>query len=147
MKKLEFLVGKWSGPASVWRGPGTPLEITQSEDVQMKLDGLLIVVEGTGRDAGGKVVFGALATISYDEATATYRFRAFSDGRFLDTELKVTATGVKGFEWGYTAGPLTVKNVMILTDTGQWSETTESVFGATPPRRSVEMLLKRSLLR
>ena len=36
MKKLEFLVGIWSGPASVTRCPGEALNITQSEDIQLK---------------------------------------------------------------------------------------------------------------
>ncbi len=88
MKKLEFLVGKWSGGASVARGPGEPMRIIQSEDVQFRLDGLVVLLEGTGRNAEGQRVFGALAVIAYDEATSTYRFRAFNDGRFLDTELK-----------------------------------------------------------
>jgi protocatechuate 3,4-dioxygenase beta subunit len=140
MKKLSFLVGKWSGPATVVRGPGEPLRITQSEDIQMKLEGLLMTIEGTGRDKDGKVVFGAFSTVTYDDATGTYRIRANNDGRFLDTELKVTANG---FEWGYTAGPLKVANVMKVDEKGEWSEVTESTYGNTPPRRSVEMQLKR----
>ncbi|MCX6629569.1 MAG: hypothetical protein NTW28_18275 [Candidatus Solibacter sp.] len=140
MKKLDFLVGQWSGPASVSRGPGEPLKLTQSETVQFKMDGLVMLVEGTGRDAAGKIVFQALATICYDDATSTYRFRAYNDGRYLDTDLKVTP---KGFEWGYTAGPLKVNNVMRINEKGEWVETTESTYGATPPRKSVEMTLRR----
>jgi hypothetical protein len=140
MKKLGFLVGQWSGPASIVRGPGEPLKLTQSEDIRMKLDGLVLLVEGTGRDTEGKIAFRALATISYDDASSSYRFRAFNDGRFLDTELKASANG---FEWGYTAGPLRVSNVMRLTEKGEWFEITESAYGPTPSRRSLEMTLKR----
>jgi hypothetical protein len=140
MKKLAFLVGKWSGPASVARGPGEALRLTQSEDVQIKLDGLVLLVEGTGRDSEGKVVFRALATVSFDDATSSYRFRAYNDGRFLDTELKVSGNG---FEWGYAAGPLRVSNMMKITEKGEWSEITESTYGSTAPRRSMEMTLKR----
>jgi hypothetical protein len=140
MKKLAFLVGRWSGPASVSLGPGEALKLTQTEEIQMKMDGLVMLVEGTGRDAEGRAVFGALATISFDDATSTYRFRAYNDGRFLDTELRVN---VNGFEWGYTAGPLRVSNTMKVTERGEWSEITESTYGSTPPRRSVEMTLKR----
>ena len=102
MKKLEFLVGNWKGQATVSRG-GPPIQITQSELVQFKQDGLLLLIEGEGRNAEGKVVFGALATVNYDEATSTYRFQAHSDGRFLDTELKVEKNA---FSWGCTSGPL-----------------------------------------
>src|SRR5262245_34320645 len=97
MKKLEFLIGKWSGEASGVKGRGATFRVQQSEDVQYKLDGLVMLVEGTGRDAAtGNVSFRALATISYDDAAAQYRIRAYNDGRYLDTELKVLD---KGFEW------------------------------------------------
>ena len=140
MKKLDFLAGKWSGPASVSQGPGDPMKLTQSELVQFKMDGLVMLVEGTGRDTAGKIVFQALATISYDQATSSYRFRAYNNGHYLDTELKVTS---KGFEWGYTAGPLKVNNVMRINEKGEWAEVTESAYGATSPRKSVDMLLQR----
>lgn len=140
MKKLDFLAGKWSGDAAVSRGPGEPMKVVQTENVQFKLDGLVMLVEGTGRDAAGKVLFQALATISYDDASSTYRFRAYNEGHFLDTELKVVP---KGFEWGYTAGPLKVSNVMKINEKGEWAETTESTYGATPPRKAVEMSLRR----
>src|SRR2546426_5917409 len=99
MRKLEFLVGKWSGEAAGVRGPGASFKVLQSEDVQYKLDGLVLLVEGTGRDPGtGNVLFRALATISYDDAASKYQFRAYNDGRYLDTELKFLE---KGFEWGF----------------------------------------------
>ena len=44
------------------------------------------VNRGEGRNAERKVVFGALATVTFDEATSSYRFPAHSDGKFLDTE-------------------------------------------------------------
>jgi hypothetical protein len=51
----------------------------------MKPDGLVLLVEGSGRDAEGTIVFRALATISYD----------------LDTDLTVSANG---FERGTRQG-------------------------------------------
>lgn len=140
MKKLEFLAGKWSGDASVVRGPGEPIRIVQTEDVQFKMDGLVMLVEGTGRNSEGQVVFRALATISYDDTASAYRFRAYNDGRYLDTELKVVPGG---FAWGFAAGPVKVNNTMRLSEKGEWVETTETVFGSSPPRKSVEMTLRR----
>ena len=134
------LAGTCAGPVFISRGPGEPARYTQTELVQFKLDGLVLQVEGTTRDAAGKVAFQALATISYDSETAGYRLRAYNDGRYLDTELKVVP---KGFEWGYTAGPLKIRNVMRVSEKGEWVETTESVYAATPPRKSVEMTLRR----
>jgi hypothetical protein len=140
MQKLAFLVGHWSGPITVFAGPGEPLHLTQTEDVQLKLDGLVLLVEGKSTTPDGKVAFNALATVAYDDATHAYRFRAYNAGRYLDTELAVPANG---FSWGFDAGPAHIANTMHLTEKGEWSETTDATVGANPPHRSVEMLLTR----
>lgn len=141
MKKLDFLVGKWSGDASVTMGPGAPVKVRQSEDVQFKLDGLLLLIEGTGRDPeSGKVVFNALATVTYDDAAGKYRFRSHSRGHYLDTEMKVEG---KGFEWGMQAGPGNIRYVMKLNDKGEWVETGDMIMGSNPPRRIIEMKVTR----
>jgi hypothetical protein len=141
MQKLAFLVGQWKGEATVTMGPGGPKRLQQTEDIQFKLDGLALLVEGTGRDpASGTVEFNALATIAFDEASGTYRFRAHSGGNYLETELKLKD---RGFEWGYTAGSATVSNSMHLDDTGQWVEFTDVVIGGAPPRRTTELRVRK----
>ncbi|MGA2652006.1 MAG: hypothetical protein ABSF28_15850 [Terracidiphilus sp.] len=139
MRKLSFLEGKWSGPITVVRGPGEPLHLTQTEDVQYKLDGLVMLVEGKSTGLDGKIMFNALATISYDDASHTYWFRAYNDGHYLDTELSVVD---KGFSWQFQSGPAHVVNTMQLTKKGEWSEVTEVTVGNNPPNRSVDMLLQ-----
>lgn len=141
MKKLAFLAGHWTGEATVTLGPGPPVALQQSEAVQFKLDGLLLLIEGTGRDVRtGAVVFNALATIAFDEASKTYRIRAFNDGNYVDTEFEVRE---KGFEWGFTSGPVVVKNSMTLDPAGQWIETTDVVINNGPARRTVELRVRR----
>jgi len=139
MKKLAFMAGRWSGPITITEEHGAPLQLTQTEDVQYKLDGLLLLVEGKSTDAGGKTAFSALAVISYDDATQAYRIRAYHDGRYVDAELKVLADG---FSWGFPAGPVQVTNTVRLNSKGEWQETTDVQFGSNPPQRSVAMLLK-----
>jgi hypothetical protein len=139
MHKLSFLTGKWSGPVTIVRGPGEPLHLTQSEDVQYKLDGLVMLVEGKSTDADGKVLFNALATISYDDSSHTYRIRAYHDGHYIDTELSVVDNG---FAWQFQSGPAQIVNTMQLTKKGEWSEGTEVTVGNNPPNRAVDMLLQ-----
>lgn len=139
MHKLAFLVGHWSGPITVSMGPGEPLHLTQAEEVQMKLDGLVLLIEGKSTGADGKTRFNALATVAYDDTTHTYRFRAYNQGRYIDTELTVPENG---FSWSYPAGPAQIANTMHLTAKGEWSETTEVTVGSNPPHRSVEMTLQ-----
>ncbi len=139
MRKLSFLAGHWSGSVTVVRGPGEPLHLTQTEDVEYKLDGLVLLIEGKSTSADGKVAFSALATISYDDASHTYHFRSYNDGHYLDTELSVPTNG---FSWSFTAGPAHIVNTMHLTGKGEWEEVTEVTVGSNPPHRSVEMLLQ-----
>ncbi|HEY2468608.1 MAG TPA: hypothetical protein VGI45_12325 [Terracidiphilus sp.] len=140
MKKLAFLAGNWSGPVTVVRGPGEPLKLTQTEKVEYQLDGLVLLVEGRSTGADGKAQFEALATIAYDDASHTYRFRAYNEGRYLDTELAIQPDG---FSWGFDAGPAKIRNTMHLTAKGEWQESTDVTFGSAPPHRSVDMLLNR----
>ena len=139
MRKLSFLAGHWSGPVTIVRGPGEALHLTQTEDVEYKLDGLVLLIEGKSTSADGKVLFSALATIAYDDASHTYRFRAYHDGHYLDTELSVLTNG---FSWNFTAGPAHIVNTMHLTSKGEWDEVTEATVGSNPPHRSVEMHLQ-----
>lgn len=140
MHKLGFLVGHWSGPITVHTGPGEPLHLTQSEAIEYKLDGLVLLIEGKSTDAQGKGMFNALAIISYDDTTHAYRFRAYNAGHSVDTELSVLPDG---FSWGFDAGPAHIANTMHLSPKGEWHETTEATVGGNPPQRSVEMLLER----
>ena len=139
MSKLGFLVGHWSGPVSIVRGPGEPLHLTQTENVQFKLDGLVLLIEGQSTAADGTVPFKALATISYEDAAKAYHFRAYHDGAYVDTELTVQPDG---FSWGFTSGPAHIVNTMHLTAAHEWRETTEVTLPNGPPHKSFEMMLK-----
>lgn len=140
MQKLAFLAGHWQGPITVQVGPGEPLHLTQTETVEYKLDGLVLLLEGKSTDAAGKVEFQALATIAYDDQTHTYRIRAYSGGHYVDTELTAPANG---FAWGFAAGPAQIENTMLLTSDGKWKEETNVTVPSRPAFQTVEMLLTR----
>jgi hypothetical protein len=137
---LSFLAGRWSGPVTVTRGPGEPLHLTQTEKVEYKLDGLILLVEGKSTGTDGKAQFQALATIAFDNASHAYRIRAYHDGNYVDTELTVLTDG---FSWGFTAGPAHIVNTMHLTNNGEWQEVTGVTVGNAPQRHSMDMLLER----
>ena len=72
MKKLGFLVGKWAGEARLLRGPDEWAELIQTEEVEYKLDGLIMVIEGVGRrKSSGRTVLQAFGIISYDDESRT----------------------------------------------------------------------------
>ncbi len=144
MKKLDFLIGTWTGEDRVQMGPGEPLVLAQTENIQSKLDGLLLLIEGAGRSkSDGKLMFQALATVSYDDETGQYRMRAYNDGRYRDTELTLAYSG-KGFTWGFPMGQMQMNFVMVLNDKDEWSETGEMTAPGQPPHKFVELTVRRS---
>jgi hypothetical protein len=140
MSKLQFLVGSWTGEARLFRGPGEPIVLTQTEDVQFKLDGLLLLIEGVGRSqADGKPLLQALGVVSYDDASGTYTMRAFNDGRFLETEVKLTADGGKSLAWGFSFGEIRTHSVLRLEDNGDWTEAHEITIGSKPAVKFMDL--------
>ncbi len=139
MKKLGFLIGRWAGEARLLRGPGESVVLVQTEEAQYKLDGLILVVEGVGRSkADGKLAVQALGIISYDDESGTYRMRAFNDGRFLETEVKLADDG-NGITWGFASGQIRSSSVLRITEKGDWTELGEITIGSQPPRKFMEL--------
>jgi hypothetical protein len=143
LKKLDFLVGKWSGEARVLRGPGEPLELNQTEEVQYKLDGLILVIEGIGKTkADGRIALQAFAIISYEDESETHRMRAFNDGRFLETEVKLSESG-KGITWGFALGDIKTSSTLRINEREEWTELAEITIGSQPPRKLIELRVAR----
>ena len=142
MKKLNFLVGQWSGEGRMLRPGGEWMDITQTEHAEYKLDGLLLMIEGVGRAKGdGQPVLGAYGIVSYDDATGKYYMRAFNEGQWLQTETDLSSND-KGLTWGFTIGDIRTKSTMRLTDSGEWTENHEISIGTQPPRKFMELTVK-----
>lgn len=143
MKKLSFLIGKWSGEASVLRGQGQFIDLLQTEEAQFKLDGLVLMIEGSGRaKSDEKPVLQALGLISFDDEPGTYRMRAFNDGRWLETEVKLAAEG-NAISWGFTFGEIKTNSVLRINDKGEWTEAAELIVGTRPPQKLMELTVRR----
>ena len=143
LKKLDFLVGKWSGEACVLRGPGEPLELIQTEEAQYKLDGLILIIEGLGKSkADGKVALQALGIVSYDDEAGTYRMRAYNDGRYFETDLKLSENG-KEVSWGFALGDIKTSSMLRINEKGEWTELTKIAIGSEPDRKFMELTVSR----
>jgi hypothetical protein len=143
LKKLDFLVGKWSGEARVLRGPGEPLELIQTEEAQYKLDGLILIIEGLGKTkADGKVALQALGIVSYDDEAGTYRMRAYNDGRYFETDLKLSENG-KEVSWGFALGDIKTSSMLRINERGEWTELTKIAIGSEPDRKFMELTVSR----
>ena len=99
MSKLDFMVGSWEG-SGWYRSPdGKISNFNQTEDVQSKLDGLVLVVEGNGSLENGENVHNAFAMITYDEETKKYSFNShLADGKSIVADGWFNGDD---FEWGF----------------------------------------------
>ena len=142
MQKLAFLIGDWSGEASVLRGPGQFVDLAQTEHAEFKLDGLILEIEGIGRTkSDSKPILQALGIISFDDETGAYHMRAFNDGRFLETDVKLHEDG-KGLTWGFALGPVRTSSVLRINEKGEWTELAEITID-TEPARKLELTVRR----
>ena len=140
MSRLRFLAGEWSGDAWYQPGPGARRRLRQSESVQSKLGGQVLLVEGTGRDSSGAVVFNALATISYSPENG-YRLHSHTlDGNEGDFALTLTDSG---FVWGFDVPQGHLRYTMHLTPEGTWVETGEFSRDGTTWQQIMEMRVRR----
>jgi hypothetical protein len=142
MEKLNFLVGRWSGDGRMFRS-GEPVEFFQVERAEYKLDGLLLLIEGVGRNKADETsMVQALGIISYDDEGDTYRMRAYNDGRSLETEVQLEATG-KELTWGFALGEIRTRSLLRVNEHGQWTELHEVTIGTEPSRKFMELTVSR----
>jgi hypothetical protein len=101
MKAVAFLEGRWVGEGWIQMGPGPKEEFSQTEAVDRKLDGGLLLIEGIGhsRAPEPKKVHHAFAVVSFDPSNKKYRFSSHIVGR---PPLEVDAeVGPNTFRWSY----------------------------------------------
>jgi hypothetical protein len=122
MDRLAPLVGRWQGEASVYAP--AQARVHQTEQVERALDGLLLVINGTGHataERHGEPVFRAMAVISYDARRGAYDVRAYTHeghattagGEFLDDG---------SFRWSFApGGPVQVRFTLTFDENG-WRE-------------------------
>lgn len=146
MEELAWLEGRWEGEAWFQTPSGERETILQTERIEPRLNGAVLVVEGTGREKNadgspGEVIFQAFAVVSYDPDRERYTFRAFKDGRSFDPEASLEA-GV--FTWSFeTPGGGRIR-FRIRNDQDAWHETGEFSRDGQEWRPFFEMRLHRT---
>jgi hypothetical protein len=148
MNVVSNWVGHWQGEGSIQMGPGEPRKSIVDENIQSKLDGIILLIEGIGKsfDATKKnetVVHNALAILSYDKPTEQYKFKTYlKDGRSADAWFQVT--GENKYLWGFeTAQGKTRYAITIDTLKKTWNEVGEYSRDGSTWMKFFEMNLKK----
>jgi hypothetical protein len=147
MRKLDFLVGDWSGSGWMQLGPDTRIDIQSRETLASKLEGMIVAVECAheGVAPGNQdslIVFRSFGVISYDTRAKKYNFRSWQEsGRSADYDATVSEST---FEWGTAEASGRVRHVVRIDDQGLWQETGETSPDGTHWRRISAMTLSRT---
>lgn len=146
-KMLVFkdMVGNWKGDGNLQKGRDSSQKSLVDENVQTKLDGMLLVVEGTGKlaDGSGKVVHHAFGVLSYDALADQYKFRAYLvDGRSADAWFNVV--GENKFQWGFDVPGGKIRYTIVIDAAAKtWNETGEFSRDEKTWFKTFEMNLKK----
>lgn len=145
IKNLEQIVGQWQGTGWIQQG-AAKYNFAGSENVQKKIDGLALLVEGKFKtkiapNAEEKIIHETLAVISFDAKSQKYDFHTFlANGMSGKHELKPTADGLL---WGFNFPNGGIRYLIKITG-DVWFETGEiSTDGGKTWRKFFEMELKK----
>lgn len=141
MKKISSMIGKWKGKGTYTTGPGQTESVDVNEEVQAKVGGTVLQIDGLGK-SGEKVVHNAFGAVFYDPASKLYKIKAFiANGNNIETEFKVLGDGK--YEWGFPAGPSgTVRFTITITAT-TWHEVGEFSPDGKNWYKTLDMTLER----
>ena len=141
MKKLDWFVGRWKGAGWIEMGQGRH-EFTQTETIEAKLDGLVLVIEGSGKaKEDGSTVHTALAFVSYDHRAQKFRWHAFTPDGQMDTEAKV---GTNTLEWSLQIPQRgQMRYTITRNEKGEWFEIGEMSQEDQTWRKFFEMTLQK----
>lgn len=146
MKKLSAFIGQWEGEATYRRGPGPVQTIVQTENVELRIDSTVLVIEGKGTLLNkNEVVFNALGIINFNPYSRSFSFKSYlKDGR--STEAYFIVLNDNSFEWGFDipGGAGKVRYRITLNDNGRtWVEHGEFSNDGTEWMKFIEMRLAK----
>jgi hypothetical protein len=129
IKKLNWLLGEWSGTSVVNMGGKKSTLVYVSESVRPNLDSTILTINGQGveKDSLTKkdvIVHDAFAVISFDEKQKRFRWSAWRipGGSYGDLEI---ALGDRSFEWSTKVQGGQTRYKARLNEKGQWIEVGE----------------------
>jgi len=121
VKKLESMVGQWKG--SGWIQQGAKREtFTGTENVQRKLSGLALLIEGKFTNPEGKVIHETLAVLTFNAKESKYSFNTYlATGMSGNYDFRLLADS---YQWGFQTSMGTIRYT-IKTANDLWLEVGE----------------------
>jgi hypothetical protein len=140
MKRLSSMVGSWSGTGWMQTGPNERRESNVTESIQSKLDGIILVVDGLGKNSAGQIVHQAFGVFSYDPGQKIYKFATYlKDGKSTVADAHFEG---ENFVWGFDTPNGTIRYTITFT-ASDWTEVGERSADKKTWHKFFEMKLKK----
>ena len=121
MQYFSFMQGEWIGSGVYMKPDRTQESVNQHEKIEFKLGGSLLLIEGTGKDESGTIVFNAMANIFYDITQKKYKMYSFkNDG--LSTEADIEIKGPQHLIWSFSPRDGAFVRYEIVVKNSVWTE-------------------------
>ena len=69
--------------------------------------------------------------------------RAFNDGRWLETQVKLLDEG-NAMTWGFALGEMHTHSMLHINEKGEWVEHAELIVGTRPPQKLIDLTVRRA---
>jgi len=148
MRKLDFMLGEWSGDSWIQMGPGKPARSVVTEVARSKAG--VVVIEGVGRRKNedgsiGDVVHDAIGIISWDPVRKAYAFAAYTESKgHVDASFALGENN--SVVWSFEAGPgQKIRYTIHVSEKGEWNEVGEFSSDGEKWLKFFEMNLKKKM--
>jgi hypothetical protein len=123
MQQTAVMVGEWRGTSSSIRPDGSREIAEMHEQIRWKLDETVLLIEGRGVNESGEVAHNALAVLSFDPFTRSYKFNShIAQGLQTAASFEVLEPNVK-FRWGYETLAGKIRFTLTFSEDGtHWHE-------------------------
>lgn len=116
MKKLERLAGNWEGSGWMMTADRQKHNFNQSEQIQFKLNGTILQVEGKGV-SNGEIIHQAFAIFNYDQEKGHYIFRSYlKDGKYGDYKAEFIEDRIFWYPTDF------IRYIIEINEEGKWVE-------------------------
>jgi len=126
MKDVKVLVGEWEGRGYNLDPSGEKLWSIVREEIEFKLDGTILQIEGVGKNDEGKVVHDAMGILYYDGFQHAYKMDShLASGLYANASFEVLKSN-EHFQWSFDTPMGKIRYTIEITDSGtKWHEAGE----------------------
>jgi len=144
MKDVSVLIGEWQGKGFRLDPAGEKHWSNVKQEIEFKLDGTIMQLEGVGKNDAGDVVHDAMGVLYYDAFKKVYKMDShLASGLYANASFVVIKANEE-FQWSFDTPMGKMRYIIMITDEGtKWNEIGEFSRDGTEWFKVFEMNLEK----